>query len=361
MKKGDRLLFSKKSSLSPFFFKKETGYRIFFVVAGFLLGLAVLEGILRLGLLENKTYTRNLTDGVKKNPSYKILVLGDSFIDKWDPTRSPYPLLLKDLAPYKAQALNLGEGGLGPVDYLIEMQARGVRYRPGIVLLSYYVGNDLSNVQYRNGTGLRDRLREFLRPFLARLYIYKFYQDKTAHLFAHLSFKFHRRQRGEASLSEVRAREKGLINPWYYELSRKHNRFVLDNLLIETEAGQKAWEKARGSLREIHRLSRKNRADFLIVIFPSSLQVDRSHLPFFRKVNFKLDPRVFTSERPQALLNQFCQEEGIPCLDLLPAFRAHRGDPALYTPNDEHLNPEGCAFSERLILQFLREHSRLGR
>lgn len=341
--------------------KKETAYRIFFIFFGFLLGLIVLESVLRLGLLENKTFTRNLPDGAKKDPRHKILVLGDSFIDKWDPTRSPYPLLLKNLAPYRVQALNLGEGGLGPVDYLIEMQARGVRFRPDIVLLSYYVGNDLSNVQYRNGTGWKDRMREFLRPFLARLYIYKFYQDKTAHLFAHLSFKFHRRQESVTRPEEVRVKGNELINPWYYELSRNKNNFLLDNLLIETEDSQKAWEKARGALREIRRLSRKGRADFLIVIFPSTLQVDRSHLPFFRKVNFKLDRRIFTSERPQALLNEFCREEGIPCLDLLPAFRAHRGGPALYTPNDEHLNPEGCAFSGKLILQFLRENSRLGR
>ena len=342
--------------------KKETGWRLFFVCFGFFLGLFILEGVLRLGLLENKTYTRNLPDGVKKNPRHKILVLGDSFIDKWDPTRSPYPLLMGDLVPAGVQALNLGEGGLGPIDYLIEMQARGVRFRPDIVLLSYYVGNDLSNVQYRNGTGVKDRLREFLRPFLARLYIYKFYQDKTAHLFAHLSFKFHKRRANEASGGEARGQEEPPVNPWYYELSREHNDFLLDNLLIESEESQEAWEKTQGKLREMHRLSRKINAQFLMVIFPQTLQVERSHLPFFRKVNFKLDRRIFASERPQTLLNEFCREEGISCLDLLPAFRAHRrGGPALYTPNDEHLNPEGCAFSEKLILQFLQEQSRLGR
>ncbi len=87
--------------------------------------------------------------------------------------------------PYKAKVLNTATGGMGPFDYLTEMRTKGISFKPDIVLLFYYVGNDLADVQYnrQNLTNLKNRLKNFLRPLFKKLYIYNFYIEKKIYYF----------------------------------------------------------------------------------------------------------------------------------------------------------------------------------
>jgi hypothetical protein len=102
---------------------------------------ALLEGALRFGIIENAQYDRRRT---QEKAKYKLLILGDSFI-------LPRSLLAKsltrNLAGHDVSVLNAAISGTGPFEYLAEMKAVGMNFKPDVVLLSYYVGNDLTNVQ----------------------------------------------------------------------------------------------------------------------------------------------------------------------------------------------------------------------
>jgi hypothetical protein len=120
--------------------------RTFFVVpfsclTSVLVFAALLEGALRFGIIENAQYDRAQN---QKKTKYKLLILGDSFI-------LPRSLLAKslarDLAEHDVSVLNAAVSGTGPFEYLAEMKAVGMNFKPSVVLLSYYVGNDLTNVQ----------------------------------------------------------------------------------------------------------------------------------------------------------------------------------------------------------------------
>ena len=116
---------------------------------GFLLAVFAVEISLRLGFIPNNLHRATWTEGIQENPRHQILVLGDSFMNHWHSGDSVYELLLKDLEPYRVEILNTAAGGRGPSDYLNLLRRHGPRFRPDLILLSYYVGNDLTNFQYR--------------------------------------------------------------------------------------------------------------------------------------------------------------------------------------------------------------------
>jgi len=61
---------------------------------------------------------------------------------------------------------------------------------------------------------------------------------------------------------------------------------------------------------------------------------------------------------PQRVLGTFCRDEGIPCLDLLPRFRAlppiEDGTKHLYSLRDSHWNRRGNAEAGAALAEFLQ-------
>ena len=105
---------------------------------------AVSEIILRLGIIENPLFERRQIRGKVNHHRYKLLVIGDSFIV---PKGLLGRLLSRDLGSFDVAVLNAATSGTGPFEYLEEMKTVGTEFKPDVVLLSYYVGNDLTNVQ----------------------------------------------------------------------------------------------------------------------------------------------------------------------------------------------------------------------
>jgi hypothetical protein len=73
-------------------------------------------------------------------------------------------------------------------------------------------------------------------------------------------------------------------------------------------------------------LCRARSARLAVVMFPHSIQVNRSHFDFFRRMTFAMDDRTLEGTRPQDLMRELCAERGIPLLDLLPALKAHAAE-----------------------------------
>src|SRR5215510_8588080 len=105
---------------------------------------AGLELILRQGLIANPQYDRLQILGKQSHAKYRLLILGDSFITGRSVAGR---LLARDLAAYKVAVLNEATGGTGPFEYLEELKAMAPKFKPDIVLLSYYTGSDLTDVQ----------------------------------------------------------------------------------------------------------------------------------------------------------------------------------------------------------------------
>ncbi len=55
----------------------------------------------------------------------------------------------------------------------------------------------------------------------------------------------------------------------------------------------------------------------------------------------------------------FCTDRRIPCLDLLPAFKAPKNE-EFYREKDDHLNEKGNRLAEELIVNFVLKNTAVG-
>lgn len=334
------------SNLLSLFF----GISLALVFAELLLGLAV-----RFGLEPDWKYQRTLLNGETRYPRHKILILGDSFVTHWETGYSLYELLVKDLTPYGASLLDTAEGGFGPVDYLTQLRAYGPTYRPDTVLLFYYVGNDLTSVQY--GGDRWNRFKKHLKPWVTRFRLFYFIANKRGQWFQN-HLKYEDAQKRGIDEEAFQLAKKRKINPWLLDLSREKQNYILDNVLMENPENMRAWEEVRHLLREIKWFCQKIHSQLMIIVIPHTVQVNSFHFPFYQRLAFVMDEWTLSSEKPQTLMKEFCREEQILCLDLLPAFRAQR-EKEFFRENDDHFNEEGFRLAEKLVLEFFQKNSNL--
>ncbi len=314
-----------------------------------------IELALRAGLFEQEYYQGAFLEGELINPKSKILILGDSFLANWGTGQSLAELLHAEFKAQGIQILNTANFGDGPLDYLIQLKALGPRFKPDRVLLFYYSGNDLTNVQYRSGW--RAEIKKWLKPYALHFRLFYFLKYKFEEL----------RQRGidyKAAYKKgvdpeaLRLARSGGMNPWLVDLSRSRPDMILDNAVMESAENQKAWEEVKAFLRQIKGICDRFRAPLTMVMIPPTFQVNDSHFDFYKNLGFKIDSRTVVENRPQELMKEFCESEKIECLDLLPFFRSQK-DREFYLKTDDHFNAQGNQFAKKYILDFLKNREGL--
>src|SRR5262249_10117482 len=78
---------------------------------------------------------------------YRIIVVGDYFIEslsapiEWGFTQQLEELLQREVTDRRVEVINLGVGGIGPAQYLRILEAKGMAYRPDLVIMSVFPEN----------------------------------------------------------------------------------------------------------------------------------------------------------------------------------------------------------------------------
>jgi len=330
-------------------------------LVAFVVACALLEGVLRLGLVDNPQYLRQQIQGKTEGATHRLLILGDSFMVKHSLLGE---LLAGELGDLGVAVSNVAIGGSGPFEYIAELKAHAETVKPDVVLLAYYAGNDLTNVQNHprfqasnstdGPTGLSIDSNSS-RPFFRHSYLYHFILSRWRRL-SMATFDYEDLTEAGIQSDLIEAAKKHEINPWLLKLRAHEPNHLLDNILMETEGNMGAWAKTRELLTEVHEFCQDNGSQLLMVIFPRSIQVNRSHFGFYQRIGFNLDERTLETSKPQALLRQLCDERNIPCLDILPILRA-RKDEEFYRLRDDHLNERGNRLAQELILEHLIENT----
>jgi len=86
----------------------------------------------------------------KKAKGYRIVALGDSFAFGVVPYQDNYLTLAESQLQkehHEVDLLNMGIIGIGPKDYLSLLIREGLAFKPDLVLLSFFVGNDFSGAR----------------------------------------------------------------------------------------------------------------------------------------------------------------------------------------------------------------------
>jgi lysophospholipase L1-like esterase len=268
----------------------------------------------------------------RSNP---ILFLGDSYVFGWGVRREERvsELFAEELRKHaiNAPVLNMAVAGTGTYQALDLLKAFGRPLTPRLVILGFFVGNDI----------LDNQVVATIVPDIP----------------AHDSDAVPSLTRVDASERSRALSVRELIRTspvfnlikyglWEFRIFRRlFNRLEIQNdrIALYSDQADDAHSGLYGptleALNEIVQLSREAGIPMLFLIIPDHLQV--------------LEPQLFAnydSQKPQRILSQHLATLDIPYLDVLPAFTTAPDPQQLFFLEDKHWSRDGHALVARALV-----------
>jgi SGNH hydrolase-like domain, acetyltransferase AlgX len=267
----------------------------------------------------------------KEPGRFRLAALGDSFaVGPAVPYADNYLNLLEAGLP-AIEVYNFGVSGIGPREYLTILRRDVWRHRPDLVVVSIFVGNDITESMATP------------RHFDPR--------QSAAYLLLTRGWRVCRSRWARTELAADttdQAAPTGLPAETFREIESRRLEVCLRS---PTPALEKKWKSALAYLSEIAGECRRHHVPLGAVLIPDEFQVNGTVLAQAMKCRGlrrdDIDLRL-----PQRRLLDFFADQGVSCLDLMPAF-APESD--TYAPRDTHWNVRGNHLAARRIRQWLEE------
>ncbi len=280
----------------------------------------------------------------KQTGNYRILGLGDSFaFGHGLPLKESYLSLLEKKLQNKLgdhlEVIKAGSPGVGFKEYLSILEQEGVKYNPDLILVSFFVGNDVNrditidNAQQSENTKINNsKLDSFnlilnLKNYLRRnIHLYSFVVDRLKTI---PIIRIWLQENGLAS---------GLIGSYVVDV-------LMKDYSVISKTYSKGWLEVESILEKMEGIN----DNIVVVIIPTREQVDSSRmLKAANQLGYKIqDIDIY---KPSRIIKKYCQNMSILCIDLLPEFinMQEQGE-QLYFDIDPHLNKEGNVLASEII------------
>lgn len=298
----------------------------------------------------------------RATPAPRALALGDSFT--WGAGVSydeAFPTLLErglQTSYQGVEVINLGVPAWGPHEELHLLQVYGIRYHPDLVVLNFFVGNDIQNKR-----GDDTNLPEILVVAGRSYYVHSngnWVHDTLGldrwYLYHNLNYLV------RVGVSRMRrageSRQGVMAGEWVPLVSRgQYLRGIHESsdiyLTVNSPYFDHHWNRTKNTLLAMRDFLRANRIPLLIVLIPAPVQLDHAlQAEYLASVRASAD--LYDFQKPQRLLRAWCQENEVPCIDLLPVFEAAGSPAALYLQNDIHWTSAGHQLAAASIFPFLK-------
>jgi hypothetical protein len=282
----------------------------------------------------------------------------------------------------RIETINMGGPGGDPPGELTVYQRRGLAYEHDVVLLGFFMGNDLVSYQahphdspprwgYNQkgeftliGSVLSQEEVESIRQrsqphpsapdnFIQRLenFMVRHFQSYT--FLGNIQSHFATRLQG----SIVYTRLLQLLGIDY----QKAYGFLNYCLEEDPENVKFGWKLLKDSLQKMKGLAAQSGADVYIVFIPHIVQTSKMiYETTVRRLGH--DPDHYDTEKPNRQLKLLCASLQIDCLDLLPVFKKETAQgKVLYYPRDTHWTAAGHRLAAREIFYDLKQKGWLDR
>jgi hypothetical protein len=269
----------------------------------------------------------------------RVLVIGDSFSTGMVPYTHHYTSVAeRELGD--VEVCNVGAPRLGPYEYLHLFQREGAALEPDLVVVAFFVGNDLLDVHLRHGGDslarrLSDRRLCLLPEVPRRLWRLRGQAPPelggSAGAFEPLTVA--ESERRWPRLTDALLEEPSFEEPAFRRIEADRAQFL-------ERAEARDFGRALAPLLELRTLARP--VPVALLALPDEFQVEEQ---VWRQVCEDLGRVPDDRDRPQRELARLCAEAGLPLLDTLPALRAVEPLPDgrlhLYHLRDTHFNARG--------------------
>ena len=285
----------------------------------------------------------------------RVLMLGDSFVEGAQvPLEDTAAKRLEALLQARAggrplDVVNGGNAGFGTGQELLFLDNDGRTYAPDLVILVYFIDNDLPDNGYAVAR-VRD-LDTTRRPFFvpdgngdivlrpgaappddrfagARLWLRK---TATYNLFENFLLWNEAREQEQAQIGKNR--------PTY--------------LIEPPPEWDEAWWVTEQLLGRVRDTADGMGANLVVVLAPSNFQIDDQAWRWLIPGDSR-ERRRYDQQAPNRRLAAIADRQGLRMLDLLPAIRAaHDSGAQLYYPADGHWTSAGHAFAAQQVAAYL--------
>ena len=276
--------------------------------------------------------------GPKEAGTYRILGIGDSFAFGVVPYDDNYLTLLESFLSENGrpvEVLNMGIPAIGPRDYLALLLREGLAFDPDLVLVSFFIGNDLQQSD-------RDAVK---RPW----YSY-------SHLFSVLHYLFAVRtgfhggsMKGKTDYCDDCP---SLDRELFFHVQRQRA-FIYrrgnERLPVLVEDAAYYLARMRDACRE-------RGIPMVVAILPAEIQMNEQLQAELLREDF---PETTEADwawgQPSPPLVSRLEGLGIETIDLYGPFLRESRHQRLYKPQDTHWNIEGNRLAARVLADHLRE------
>ncbi|MFO0983725.1 MAG: hypothetical protein U1E76_18675 [Planctomycetota bacterium] len=285
----------------------------------------------------------------KSENTLRILALGDSFAVGNVPYPANYLTLLESLLNARHQqsgkvfeVYNMGVKGVSPPEYAQLLRTRGVQYRPDLVLVGFFVGNDFQDVA----------LVDEHQGALASWFVTPLVVDRLIALLSQWAAAEPPRQRATDELPPYLQRLMTMGGPYddLYPGLPEIPAFSVDTYLkierhrleiCRIDARADTRERIRIALAALDEIRDLARGRMIVVAIPDEFQIDARLLGEVL-ARFGLQASSFDLDTPQRLLSQWCREHQVTLVDLRAALvTGQQKVGRVYKPRDSHWNIRG--------------------
>jgi hypothetical protein len=262
----------------------------------------------------------------KPTGTYRIAALGDSFaVGAAVAYDDNYLTRLQASLP-GVEVLNFGVSGTGPREYLEILQTHAQAFEPDLVLLSIFVGNDITeSLATPRGLDPRQYLLYLACERGSRIWRQAITEPATGDRLAGTGFS-------PAQFLEIESRR----------LEVCHTSSI--------PALEKKWLRALDRIEAIADLCRSAGKRLAIVLIPDEFQVnDELRKAACQLAGWQVDE--IDVQLPQKRLLEFLGKREIPCLDLLPVMKQTAD---AYASRDTHWNALGNQIAASAIQEWLQ-------
>lgn len=264
----------------------------------------------------------------KPSGTFRVAALGDSFaVGPAVPYRDNYLVCLESMLAC-AELLNFGVSGAGPREYFEILETHALAFDPDLVLVSFFVGNDITETL---ATPRNLDPRSFL-----------LYQATSR------AIGLMKRPARDAQSRSPSVRQ--LVAPFSESdfLDIEARRLEVCRTPVPATV-EKKWRQCEYYLEQMASTCSRRRIPLVIVLIPDEFQVNLS-LQMLATKRAGIDPLDLDMELPQNRVKNILARVGVPCLDLLPTYRAQT---ETYAVRDTHWNQKGNHLAADVIAAWL--------
>ena len=263
----------------------------------------------------------------------RVVAIGYSFAFGTVPYSDNYLTLAERALEREArvEVVNMGVAGTEPRDYLAILVEEALAYRPDLVMVGFYTGNDFE---------ARER-KAYEHSYVATLGNFLWHMGRAGRTVVVTD-------EGEGN-STYDDEAPSLSLDRFLQIQVERSRIYTDSDAWLNEA----TSRAVSYLTQIRDVARRSGAGFLVVVIPDEVQVDAA-LQDQLVVLLDRTGGSIDFARPTRTIVQALAQQDIQVLDLLPLFVEQGRHTRLYKPLDTHWNRAGNRLAADAVARELR-------